>query len=46
MLRTKGGAIMSNSIVVELPDPVQEALNEAAREEGQSPSEVVANQWC
>lgn len=33
---------MSTSIVLALPDHVQQALNEAVREEGQSPSELVA----
>lgn len=32
---------MSNSIVLELPERVQQALDEAVREEGQSPSELV-----
>jgi metal-responsive CopG/Arc/MetJ family transcriptional regulator len=37
----KVGDVMSNSIVLELPERVQQALDEAVREEGQSPNELV-----
>lgn len=41
MVSCKKGVEMSNSIVLELPDRVQVALNEATREDGRSVDELI-----